>query len=93
MQTFHRVFALMLCVAPSLAIARSAATATVAQPGIVAFNHAFETATRHMDNAATLSLWENNGVSLLPSTPPIIGKPALMKFMTEVMTNLHGAQK
>jgi ketosteroid isomerase-like protein len=59
--------------------------------GIDAFNRAFADATRHMDNAATLALWDDDGVSLLPSTKPITGKPAITKFMNDVMSSLAGA--
>jgi len=59
--------------------------------GIDDFNRAFADATRHMDNAATLALWEEDGVSLLPSTKPITGKPAITKFMNSVTSSLAGA--
>ena len=58
---------------------------------IAAFNRAFDQATRTMDNAATLALWENDGVSLLPSTPPIVGKQAIARFMDNVTRELRGA--
>lgn len=67
-------------------------TATPAvQQSIDRFNHALESATRNMDNAATLALWDDDGVSLLPSTPPIAGKPALGKFLDEVTAKFPGA--
>lgn len=72
--------------------ARAAPTITVgARAGIEAFNRAFDQATRNMDNAATLALWEDDGVSLLPSTAPIIGKKAIAKFMDDVLRQLPGA--
>lgn len=52
--------------------------------GIVAFNRALDSATRHMDDSATLALWENDGVSLLPSTKPIVGKEAIAAFIRGV---------
>lgn len=54
-----------------------------AQSGVETFNSAMIKATRAMDNAALLALWEDDGVALLPSTPPIVGKVALTKFYTE----------
>ena len=60
--------------------------------GVAAFNKALDTATRHMDNAATLALWEEDGVSLLPSTPPIVGKKAIGKFFDDVMAQLSGSK-
>ena len=60
-------------------------------PEIDAFNRSFANATRTMNNAATLALWDDEGVSLLPSTKPIVGKPAITKFMTDVLASLQGA--
>jgi uncharacterized protein (TIGR02246 family) len=77
----------------SLLVAASltAQSASPAHPDIDAFNRAFDSATRTMDNAATLALWDDDGVSLLPSTAPISGKPAITKFMNDVMASLTGA--
>jgi ketosteroid isomerase-like protein len=59
--------------------------------GIAAFNEALAQATRQMDNAATLRLWAEDGMSLLPQTAPIQGKPALARFLDEVAQQLPGA--
>ena len=59
--------------------------------GIEAFNRSFANATRTMNNAATLALWGDDGVSLLPSAKPIVGKPAISRFMTTVTASLAGA--
>ena len=59
---------------------------------IEAFNRAFDDATRHMDNAATLALWEDDGISLLPSTKPIVGKKAIASFMDAVMKDIAGGR-
>lgn len=59
--------------------------------GVEAFNRALDAATRRMDNAATLALWADDGVSLLPSTKPIAGKAAIAKFLGDVMSSLAGA--
>jgi uncharacterized protein (TIGR02246 family) len=68
-----------------------AATTLAAPASIESFNQAWADATRHMDNAAALALWEADGVSLLPSTPPIVGKPAIAKFLDEVTKQVSGA--
>jgi len=44
-----------------------------------------------MDNAATLALWADDGVSLLPSTPPVSGKAAIAAFLTSATGDLKGA--
>ncbi|HEY0786381.1 MAG TPA: DUF4440 domain-containing protein [Acidobacteriaceae bacterium] len=59
---------------------------------IAGLNQALREATEHMDNAATLALWAEDGVSLLPSTKPLVGKAAIAKFMDEVMGGLKGAR-
>jgi ketosteroid isomerase-like protein len=58
---------------------------------IAAFNQALTSATRTMDNAATLALWDDDGISLLPDTAPIVGKPAIADFLANVARHLHGA--
>lgn len=62
-----------------------------ARSGLEAFNHAFDQATRTMDNAATLALWEEDGVSLLPGTAPIVGKKAIAQFIDRVTRQMPGA--
>jgi len=76
----------------TLAHAQGAAPATHANHAdIDAFNRAFADATRRMDSQATLALWDDEGVSLLPSTKPIAGKAAITKFLNDVMASLAGA--
>lgn len=70
----------------------AAAEITDARSGIERFNQALDAATRSMDNAAVLALWEDDGISLLPSTPPIIGKKAIGKFLAEVTEQYPGGR-
>ena len=56
------------------------------------FNREFDDATRHMSNAGILALWEEDGISLLPQTPPITGKKAIEAFLNDVMKQLAGAK-
>ncbi len=69
-----------------------ALTAQAAPSGVEAFNRAWADATRRMDDAATLALWQDDGVSLLPSTPPIVGKPAIAKLLADVARQAPGAR-
>lgn len=62
-----------------------------ARAAIVDFNRALDSATRHMDNVATLALWEDDGVSLLPQTAPIVGKKAIARFLDGVTKQVAGA--
>lgn len=80
---------LLLTPSPS-AFAQTASPAP--DGGIQAFNQKLEDATRRMDNAATLALWADDGISLLPSTKPIVGKPAIAAFLASVTAPLQGAK-
>src|SRR5689334_14900811 len=61
------------------------------QAGIDAFNRAVIDSTKKMDNAASVALWEDDGVSLLPATEPIVGKPAIASFLDRVTKGFPGA--
>lgn len=79
--------ALVICVAKAGAQQEHGA----ARAEIDAFNQALDQATRHMDNAATLALWADDGVSLLPATKPIEGKSAISAFVNSITASLPGA--
>lgn len=85
------ILLLIAAIAASTTAAQASDTAAADRAGVEAFNRAFDAATRAMDNAATLALWEDDGVSLLPSTAPIVGKPAIKRFMDAVMASIPGA--
>ena len=87
MRTIGLTF-LLLCAMP--AMSRAAAATPAGE--IESFNRAFADATRRMDNAATVALWEDDGLSLLPSTKPIRGKAAIAKFIEQVMASIPGAK-
>jgi ketosteroid isomerase-like protein len=72
-------------------VAVSAAT-DEGRAGVDAFNRALTDATRRIDNAALVSLWEDDGVSLLPSTNPIIGKKAIAAFLDKAVAQMPGAR-
>ena len=60
------------------------------QRQIEAFNKKYIAAHLRMDNAAVLSMWAEDGISLLPATDPMIGKEAIGKFMDEVVGRMPG---
>lgn len=60
------------------------------QTEIERFNAKFLEAHRKMDTPAILGMWAEDGVSLLPETAPMIGKPAITKFLTGVTEQLKG---
>ena len=82
----------LLILAFGVSAAAGADTAAAARVGIDDFNRALIQATTRMDNAATLALWEDDGIELLPQTDPIVGKKALAKFYDDVMKDLAGAR-
>jgi len=57
---------------------------------IEAFNKKYIAAHLRMDNTAVLSMWAEDGISLLPATDPMIGKEAIGKFMDEVVGRMPG---
>ena len=70
----------------------AASPATPQSSGIESFNKALDSATRSMNNAAVLALWEDDGVSLLPSMPPIVGKKAIGKFLDDAVAAYPGGR-
>lgn len=82
-----------VAITPALAAALAliAAPATARADGsseIARFNHALEEATRKMSNVASLALWEDDGVSLLPHQAPLVGKKAIAKFLDDVTAKM-----
>lgn len=68
------------------------AAAVDARAGIEKFNTQLDDATRRMDNAATLALWADDGVSLLPGSKPTVGKAAIRAFLEGVTADIKGAR-
>ncbi len=73
-------------------LGQTAMRAGNARGEIEEFNRRLEEATRRMDNGATMALWAEDGISLLPSTKPMAGKAAIAAFMDRVMDDLAGAK-
>lgn len=82
-----RVAAILLLVGAAAATAHADATAEIAR-----FNRALDEATRKMSNAAALALWDDDGVSLLPNQPPLVGKKAIARFLDDVTAKMPGAR-
>jgi len=57
---------------------------------IEAFNKRFVDAHSKMDNALVMSLWAEDGVSLLPQTAPMVGKATISKFLDDVTARMPG---
>jgi ketosteroid isomerase-like protein len=86
-----RMLAALACCLTVSASAFAQVAPDSARAGVERFNRAFADATRRMDNAASLALWEDDGVSLLPGTKPIVGRRAIGEFMTSVTSQFPGA--
>jgi ketosteroid isomerase-like protein len=56
------------------------------------FNRALDDATRRMDNKATLALWDDTGVSLMPDAPALVGKKAIADFFDSVTAGIAGSR-
>ena len=74
---------------PSASAARDVAAANALQE-IAAFNQRFTDATLHMDMPGLEALWADDGVSLLPGPAPLVGKPALSRFLDDVVAQMPG---
>lgn len=86
MQTFTRILLLgAVALVSSLAFAQ-----TPAPHELDTFNEKFTNAIRHMDNAAVISLWAEDGTTLLPNMTPVSGKAAIQKFMDDVTSKTKG---
>jgi ketosteroid isomerase-like protein len=81
---------LLLLAAPLPIVAQTTPIGPRAE--IEAFNRSFEDATRRMDNSAIVALWADDGISLLPSTKPIVGKVAIAAFIDSVTAQIKGAR-
>jgi uncharacterized protein (TIGR02246 family) len=66
------------------------AQADAGRKEIEAWNQKFVAAQLKMDNAAILSMWQDDGVSLLPGMAPIVGRQAIGKFFDEVVAQIAG---
>jgi ketosteroid isomerase-like protein len=85
-----RTTMIVVALVATAAMARTARADAAAE--IARFNRALDQATRTMSNAATLALWDDDGVSLLPNAAPIVGKKAIAKFLDDVMAKMPSAK-
>ena len=74
----------------SLALISLPAFAASPRDEIDAFNQKFRDATLHMDNAATMALWADDGVTLLPGMAPVQSKKTIAKWLDDVVAGLAG---
>lgn len=57
---------------------------------IRAFNEKFTANILHMDNAAIVAQWAEDGVSLVEGTEPLVGRAAIEKMMKDVVVKMPG---
>jgi ketosteroid isomerase-like protein len=65
-------------------------SAEVARKEIEAFNAKFLEAHQRMENTAIVGMWAEDGVSLLPEMPAIVGRKAIAKFIDDVVKQMPG---
>lgn len=87
-----KIWLALIIAVPMSCNAAAAGNPTAAREGIEAFNRALIEATTRMDNAATLALWEEDGITLLPQTKPAVGRKAISAFLEEAMRQLPNAR-
>ncbi len=69
---------------------RAGAGPDTAKKEIETFNQKFIDAHLKMDNAAIMSLWADDGVSLLPELAPMVGKKTIAGFLDDVIARMPG---
>jgi ketosteroid isomerase-like protein len=80
-----------LAVVVALAIRMTAAAPSAGDiKEIEAFNKKFQEVTLRMDNVGAMSLWADDGVTLLPGMGPIAGKKTIAKWLDDVVANMPG---
>lgn len=89
--TFMTRFRFRLAAVSLLSAAPLLAGAPDGAAGLDAFNRAVIDATKRMDTSASVALWEENGVSILPGSAPLVGKPAIGAFLEKVTAQFPGA--
>ncbi|HKE06662.1 MAG TPA: nuclear transport factor 2 family protein, partial [Candidatus Acidoferrum sp.] len=57
---------------------------------IFAFNEKFINAHLRMDDPAIIAMWAEDGVSLLPSMAPLVGRAAIGKFINDISAQMPG---
>lgn len=59
--------------------------------GIESLNRALADVTRRFDVDATVALWEEDGISLLPLTRPLVGRAAIAHYLADTAARMPGA--
>jgi ketosteroid isomerase-like protein len=80
----------VLVAAMGFASSRAAGAGDTSNQEVWQFNQRFQDAHAKMDTNAIIGMWSETGVSLLPETAPIVGKPAVASFIRDAVANLAG---
>lgn len=78
--------------APCPAVGAASPAQTSPAEGVARFRQAMIAATLRMDTPALVALWEDDGVSLLPDTPPLVGRAAIGEFIAKAVAQFPGAR-
>jgi ketosteroid isomerase-like protein len=84
-------FLFVLSVFPLVRLSlQTLAPAADSKSEILAFNEKFINAHLRMDNPAIIAMWAEDGVSLLPSMAPMVGRATIGKFINDISAQMPG---
>jgi ketosteroid isomerase-like protein len=84
-------FLLLLCVFPLARLSpQTPAPSADPKAEILSFNEKFINAHLRMDNPAIIAMWAEDGVSLLPSMAPMVGRATIGKFINDISAQMPG---
>lgn len=72
--------------------AQSVSTNKDARERLDLFNQQFISACQNMDHSAAAALWAADGVDLLPSMAPMVGKDKIFEWLNSLSPQLAGAK-
>ena len=80
----------LVVVAGGLATGTMAGGGASAKDEIDAFNKRYVEMHLKMDTAGIFAAWAEDGVSLMPGEAPLIGKKAIMAWVENILSQMHG---
>ena len=80
----------LLCAIAALLVAQRGAASDTGTKEIDRFNQNLIDLHLKMDDTGILTLWEDDGVDLMPGEVPLIGKSAITAWLHSILPNLKG---
>jgi uncharacterized protein (TIGR02246 family) len=85
-----RLFSIAVLLAIAMGAPRLVAQDSQARKEIDAFNQEYTAAHLKMDNAAVISMWAEDGVTLLPGMEPLSGRTNIAKWLDDITARMPG---